>query len=60
MYPKLCRLRIVEEIRRCIGKFSVWVVGVCIQNLADLELQRPNVWENLVWVVGVYIRNFAD
>jgi hypothetical protein len=55
MYPKLCRLRIVEEITRCIGNFSVWVVGVCIQNLADLELQRSNVWENLLYGLLEYV-----
>jgi len=55
MYPKFCRLRIVEEIRWCIGKFSVWVVGVCIQNLADLELQRSNVWENLLCGLLEYV-----
>jgi hypothetical protein len=33
----------------------VWVVGVCIQNLADLKLQRSNVWENLLCGLLEYV-----
>jgi hypothetical protein len=33
MYPKLGRLGIAEIY--CMGKSSLWVVGVCIQNFAD-------------------------
>lgn len=33
----------------------MWVVGVCIQNLADLELQRSIVWENLLCGLLEYV-----